>query len=189
MQFRSMSDSQRTGNVQRRLSLSRVAGVVAAFVLAGPPIGGLAATTLFAASIASSESVGAGSSGGGLGAWVAAFLATMKLGLAYGLPLSYLFGAAPAVLVGLATALWDARTGAISATVALGGALLLGGIVALAQADPSLPAKGGLIAPAAILLAHLSGAAVGWLLARAVFDRPGREPIEPPRRSDQGGER
>jgi hypothetical protein len=58
----------------------------------------------------------------------------MLLGIVFGLPISYIVGTAPAALVGLAIAAWDARTGNISLYVALGAALVLGVLAALRSA-------------------------------------------------------
>jgi hypothetical protein len=98
------------GTIKRLL---RVLGVVLVFALIGPPLGAL---ILFLV-------IGAiqmlGSDPKGL-AWVAAFA------IIYAVPLSYLFGLAPAATAGLAIGIWQTFIGRTTWMVAVGVGLIVG---------------------------------------------------------------
>lgn len=162
-----MTDIGQVQDSKPKPSVGRFVGIVAVFVALGPPVGALGVTLLLA--------------GLGFGSGLAAdgwldqgrfAVGVMLLGIVFGLPISYTVGTAPAALVGLAIAAWDARTGNISLYVALGAALLLGVLAALRSAGPVSASEGERGAQIAILLAHLAAAGLCWLLARAIFGRP-----------------
>ena len=162
-----MTDIGQVQDSKPQPSIGRFVGIVAVFVVLGPPVGALAVTLLLAA-------LGLGS---GLAAdgWLDQgrfVVGVMLLGLVFGLPISYIVGTAPAALVGLAIAAWDAHTGRISLYVALGAALVLGVLAALRSAGLVSASEGEGAAQGAILLAHLAAAGLCWLLARAIFSRP-----------------
>jgi len=154
-------------NNKRQSPGSRFIGIVAVFVGIGPPVGALAVTLLLAA-------LGLGS-GQGAGAWAdqgRLVAGAMLLGLVFGIPLSYIVGAVPAAMIGLATAAWDANKGRVPVHVPLGAALALG-VLAAGRLDHLAPSTDGeRAAQIAILLAHLAAAGLCWLLARAIFGRP-----------------
>lgn len=162
-----MTDIGQVQDSKPKPSVGRFVGIVAVFVALGPPVGALAVTLLLA--------------GLGLGSGLAAdgwldqgrfAVGVMLLGIVFGLPISYIVGTAPAALVGLAIAAWDARTGNISLYVALGAALVLGVLAALRSAGLVFASEGERAAQIAILLAHMAAAGLCWLLARAIFSRP-----------------
>lgn len=162
-----MTDIEQVQDRKPQPSIGRFAGIVAVFVVFGPPVGALAVTLLLAALGLSSGFAADGWLDQGRFA-----LGVMLLGLVFGLPISYLVGAAPAVLVGLTTAAWDARRGSISLHVALGAALALGVLAALQPASLISASEGERVAQVAIPLAHLAAAGLCWRLARAIFGRP-----------------
>lgn len=162
-----MTDIGQVQDSKPKPYVGRFVGIVAVFVALGPPVGALAVTLLLA--------------GLGLGSGLAAdgwldqgrfAVGVMLLGIVFGLPISYIVGTAPAALVGLAIAAWDARTGNISLYVALGAALVLGVLAALRSAGLVSASEGERAAQIAILLAHLAAAGLCWFLARAIFGRP-----------------
>jgi hypothetical protein len=162
-----MTDIGQVEDRKPQPSIRRFAGIIAVFVVFGPPVGALAVTLLLAALGLSSGLAAEGWLDQGRFA-----VGVMLLGLVFGLPISYIVGAVPAALVGLATAAWDARTGSISLYVALGAALALGVLAALRPASLISASEGESAAQVAIPLAHLSAAGLCWLLARTIFGRP-----------------
>lgn len=162
-----MTDIGQVEDRKPQPSIRRFAGIIAVFVVFGPPVGALAVTLLLAALGLSSGLAAEGWLDQGRFA-----LGVMLLGLVFGLPISYLVGAARAALVGLATAAWNARTRRISLHVALGAALALGVSAALRPASLISASEGERVAQIAIPLAHLAAAGLCWLLARAIFGRP-----------------
>lgn len=162
-----MTDVQQAQTSKPRPSIGRFAGIVALFAVLGPPVGGLVVSALLASLTASSDlAVDGGTERARL------FSGMMMLGVVFGLPLSYIVGGVSALLIGAATAAWDARKGTISPYVALGCALVLGGLAALRQGDPAWASEGERIAQLAMLLAHLAAAGLCWLVARTIFGRP-----------------
>lgn len=162
-----MTDMRQVQDSKPQPSIRRFAGIVAVFAVLGPPVGGLAISILLATLAASSDLA--------IDGWMARtrmFSGMLLLGTAFGLPLSYIVGGVPALLIGVATAAWDTRKGVISLHVALGGALALGGLAALRQGDPAWASEGERIAQLAMLLAHLTAAGLCWLVARVIFGRP-----------------
>ena len=162
-----MTDIGQVEDRKPQPSIRRFAGIIAVFVVFGPPVGALAVTLLLAALGLSSGLAAEGWLDQGRFA-----LGVVLLGLVFGLPISYLVGAAPAALVGLTTAAWDARTGSISLNVARGAALALGVSAALRPASLISASEGERVAQVAIPLAHLAAAGLCWLLARTIFGRP-----------------
>src|SRR5690606_18673814 len=154
-------------NSKRQSSGSRFIGIVAVFVGIGPPVGALAVTLLLAA-------LGLGS-GQGAGAWAdqgRLVAGAMLLGLVFGIPLSYIVGAVPAAMIGLATAAWDANKGRVPFYVPLGAALVLGVLAAGRLGRLVSSADGERAAQIAVLLAHLAATCLCWLVVRAAFIRP-----------------
>lgn len=146
---------------------SRFIGIVAVFLVIGPPVGALAVTLLLAA-------LGLGS-GQGAGGWAdqgRLVVGAILLGLVFGIPISYIVGAVPAAMIGLATAAWDARKGRVPFHVPLGAALVLGVLAAGRLNHLVLSAGGERAAQVAVLLAHLAAACLCWLMARAIFAKP-----------------
>lgn len=161
-----MSNIEQAQDRKPRPSIRRFAGIVAVFVLLGPPAGGLAVAVWLAAVTASSDLVVGGMSGS-----LRVFSGAALVGAAFGLPLSYVAGLIPASVIGLATAAWDARKGAISLVVALGGALALGLLAVLRVGNPISVSEGERIGQISLLLAHLAAAGLCWLVVRAIFGR------------------
>mgnify|MGYP001192841389 CR=1 FL=1 len=167
-----MTDIGQVQDSKPQPSIGRFVGIVAVFVALGPPVGALAVTLLLAVLGLDSGLAADGWLDQGRFA-----VGVMLLGLVFGLPISYMVGAAPAALVGLAIAAWDARTGRISLYVALGTALLLGVLAASRASGLVSASEGERAAQIAILLAHLAAAGLCWLLARTIFRGPDRSNI------------
>lgn len=120
-----MTNIEDVQNSKRQSSGSRFIGIVAVFVVIGPPVGALAVTLLLAA-----LSLGSGHAADGWADQGRFVVGAMLLGLVFGIPISYIVGAVPAALIGLATAAWDANKGRVPFYVPLGAALVLGVLAA-----------------------------------------------------------
>lgn len=147
---------------QHRPSPRRFAGIVAVFALLGPPFGALAFMLLLLG--VSLVSGGQGDTG------IARLIAgTLLLGVVFALPLSYLVGGLPALVLGLCAALWDAGNREISVRFCLCVGLVLGALAVSRSASLSGASGGEGFAVIALLLAHLVGAGACGAVARSLF--------------------
>lgn len=162
-----MTNIEDVQNSKRQSSGSRFIGIVAVFVVIGPPVGALAVTLLLAA-----LSLGSGHAADGWADQGRFVVGAMLLGLVFGIPISYIVGAVPAALTGLATAAWDANKGRVPFYVPLGAALVLGVLAAGRLGRLVSAGDGERTAQIAVLLAHLAAACLCLLVVRAVFIRP-----------------